>query len=862
MEWPHPTPNLVGVLQRHVLSKISLQVVSPGDCKQISRHLEGQTGKLISETTLKRFFGFAHQQYNFSRFTLNTLCEFAGFSGWEHFCKTVADTGGLASERTMWEEFRQEALQVTESTLTSVRNLSGVPFHVTVSRSAIERDFAYFLNSDCQFFCLSGVAGIGKSIQMAHLVHRFFLDQKAPFGEGIVWFVKCPTLKRLEPREFSFAEFTRDQFEIGKNGTFLNYFKTHPHEVKGKLVLLLDGFDEHAFKASELEHIFQKVLELLCYAQGCEWLKVVVSVRTATWLHLQKMINESQYLKKTWFSGMYYQKDAGVNLTALTGAEVGEALEAVRQETLATVDISEDTELYALLENPVFLHLYYQLVSKNPDTSLRGNALYCELVASYAFQKIYRSTYSVEKVRIIQRLIQATDYGRSQAPVERRVLFEANDMYVLAYNDLLNEGILQEKNVDSLFNYRIFVHFQHPAVFAYFIAQELIAKFRSFSGLQLFSKITAEYAEERLRNLILQWVVLHVMTHVPVELSDVVFHPDLHPGETARLIVFITELIEKDPSLLGEPSRDEFIERSVHFLAAHFLELNHIGPEQQAAIRTLLLYVNDSIQEANLRILQGTVAIVLMDKKELSRAIESLRNLDRDMLIGSYPLHPVRAMEFIFRFYSLEPLGEFFDEDICNFIEYPPEPPGNEKLRAASLLSYQLGIFATMFGRCPRQSIAFADIIRYQHPELFSADQCRGVTMYVLMQQAFAYVRCQMKPQARKTLGQLCGCRQQPASEGYYAHSTGLYEILQGEVALGEGSLKRAAGHFLAAYKFARHAGFIMLEIYSALPLLQVYKAQHDFDGVARIMEELKTVIGRIDFPLERLLLNKIMKQA
>ena len=277
----------------------------------------------------------------------------------------------------------------------------------------------------------------------------------------------------------------------------------------------------------------------------------------------------------------------------------------------------------------------------------------------------------------------------------------------------------------------------------------------------------------------------------------------------------------------------------------------------------LLVYVNDSIQEANLLILQGTVAIALMDKKELSRSIEALRKLDRDMLIASYPMHPVRTMEFILRFYSLEPLGEFMDEDTSNFIEYPPEPLAeNSKLRAASLLSYQLGIFAIMFGRSPRQAIAFGDIIRYQHPELFSGAPDSGVATYVLMQQAFAYVRCQMKPQARKILGQLRRCGRLPANEQHYTHSTGLYEILQGEVALGEGSLKRAAGHFLAAYKFARHAGFIMVEIYSALPLLQVYKAEGDFEDVARMMEDLKPLIRRIDFPLERLLLNKIMMQA
>jgi len=862
MEWPQPSPKLIGILQKYILSKAAVQIVSPGDCKQISRHIEGLTGKIISETTLKRFFGFAHQQYNFSRFTLNTLSEFVGFSGWEHFCKTVSIEGDISVDHAMWEEFRQKSLLVTSSTQTTLKNLSGVPFHSTISRTAIEADFEYFLNSDYQFFCLTGASGIGKSIQMVHLVDKFFLRDSAPFRDGIVWFLKGPTLKKLEPHDFNFDESTNDQFEIGKKFTFLNYFKEHPKEVKGKLMLILDGFDEHTFEAAELENIFQKIIDLLCYAQGCEWLKMVVSLRTSTWLHLQKRINESEYLKKTWFSGVFYQKEARSNLMPLGNAEVRKALKAIQEETKSAVDVSESTELYSLFGNPFFLHLYYQLLKKNPNTSLRGNALYCELVASYVFQKIYQSGYSVEKIRIIHKLIKAAEFGKSDVPVERRVLFEANDMYVLGYNELLNEGILQERNVDSLFNYRIFVHFQHPAIFTYFIAQSLIEKGKEFSTATLFKKIMQEYRDEQMRNLIIQWTMLNIVVNKPHDMAAVAFHQMLTPVETARLVIFIADLMEENPNLLAEEQKNDFIEKSVYFLAAHFLELDHIGHEQQGAIRTFLDNVTDPVQQANLLILQGTVAIALLDKKELELSISRLRKLDREMLINAYPLHPVRAMEFIHQFYALEPMTEFFHEDINNFIEYPPETETDSKLSAASLLSYQLGIFASMFGRSPKQSIAFTDVVKYLHPSLFSGNKFSGVAMYLLMRQAFAFLRCQMKIQAQRILEQLQRCNQLFTIEKNYSHSMGLYEILQGEIAMEEGNLKQASGHFLMAYKFSKHSGFIMLQIYSALPLIRVYKAEKDFDGVTTILADLKAVIHRIDFPLEKLLLHKIMEQV
>lgn len=774
----------------------------------------------------------------------------------------VSVDGDLSADHAMWEEFRQKALIATNNTQAILKNLSGIPYPITISRSAIEADFNYFLNSDYQFFCLTGSSGVGKSVQMVQLVDKFFLGDTAPFRDSIIWFLKSPTLKKLEPYDFDFEETTKDQFEIGKKFTFLQYFKDHPAEVKGKLMLVLDGFDEHTFEAAELEGIFQKIIDLLCYAQGCNWLKIVVSLRTSTWALLQKRINESEYLKKTWFAGVFYQKEARSNLTPLNKAEVQKGLKAIQDEVKATSDVSECASLHTLFAYPFFMHLYFQVLKKNPDTVLRGGALYCELVASFVFQKIYQSGYSVEKIQIIRKLIKATDFGKSDLPIERRVLFEANDLYVLGYNELLNEGILLEKNVDSLFNYRIYVQFLHESIFTYFIAQDLIDKNKEFSSIALFKKVMHEYHDEEQRAILLQWIILHTVVDKPQDMMGIVFHDLLSPIERGRLFTFICDLLEENPNLLEDRQKNEFIEKSILFLATHFLELDRIGPEHEDAIQTLINNVSVSIDEANLLILQGVIAIARLDKIKLSSAIARLRKLDRNLFTESYPLHPVRAMEFIYQYYSLESNTEFFSSDITNFIEYPPETDNHEKLDSASLLSYQLGIFASIFSRSPKQSIAFTDVVKYLHPGLFSLKQSSGVSMYLLMRQAFAYLRCQMKSQARKILDQLQKCQPLFSIEKNYSHSIGLYEILRGEIALSDHNLKQAAGHFLMAYKFSKHSGFIMLQVYAALPLIRVYKELKDFDAVTKLLDDLKDTIDTIAFPIEKILLSKIMEEV
>jgi hypothetical protein len=860
MEWP--LPELIGVLQKYILSKSGIQIISPGDCKQVSKYIEALTGKVISETTLKRFFGFAKQQYNFSRFTLNALSEFVGFSGWEDFRRNISQSGDLSAGQAMWEEYRQKALFTTRITESTLKNLCGVPFSTTISRSAIEADFDYFLSSDYQFFCLSSSAGMGKSVQMAHLAEKFFLKENAPYEKSIVWFLKSPILQKLEPYDFNFEESTGDQFKIGWKFSFLEHFKNHPAEVKGKLVLLLDGFDDHAIETTELDQIFQKIIDLLCYAQGVDWLKVVISLRSSTWHKLHQKVNGSEYLKKTWFSGVFYQKETRVNLTPLSISEVHKVLKAIHVETKSENRIVETPELYQLFNHPYYLQLYYQLLEKNSLTSLRGQALYCELVTSFAFHRIYQSAYSIEKCRLLQKLVRAADYGRSTRQVERRVLFEANDLYVLAYNDLINEGILQEINRDSAFHYQIEVQFMHQSLFTYFVAQELIDEEKSNPGGHLFERIVTEYEAGETRSELLRWIVLHAVMQRVDDLRQIIFHSWISVEEQCHLMTFIADLIEEDAQIISQDVQQEFIDESVMFMAMHLLEIERLDAEVGQTLQTFLSHAQTTQSKANLLIVDAILGIVQMDKAKLGKAIIQLKKLDKGIFTYYFPLHPVRLLECVYRYYAMEPIGKYFDRAMEAFIADPPGYLENDLPDASRLLSYQLGIFTSIFTRNPKQSIQFTETVQQLHPDLFSQYPGCGAAMYLLMREAFASLRMQKTGRAKKIAQQLKDFYQPFSIGKCYSHLAGLYDILQGEVAVAEHNLNDATKYFQEAYTIGRQSGFTMLQVYALLPLIRLYRSQKNFDGITGLLEETRKHVSRLDFPIEKLLLNRLMEEV
>jgi hypothetical protein len=63
-------------LKNKVTSKAGLDYASPSDCLKIVTDIFKVTNKKISETTLKRFFGFASVKYKLSQYTLSVLNEY------------------------------------------------------------------------------------------------------------------------------------------------------------------------------------------------------------------------------------------------------------------------------------------------------------------------------------------------------------------------------------------------------------------------------------------------------------------------------------------------------------------------------------------------------------------------------------------------------------------------------------------------------------------------------------------------------------------------------------------------------------------------------------------------------------------
>ncbi len=850
--------NYATILQKYIQTKSGLKSISPGDCKQISFYIKEVTGKMISETTLKRFYGFAQQDFKFSRYTLNTLCEYVGFDGWKQFHQTVSNKEDHLSKHTLWEEFRQKALIVTHITHTTLNNLTTIPFEFTVSRSSIETDFELFLKSDCQLFCLIGNPGMGKTVQMLHLVEKFFLHEKAPYRDSIIWFLKKEAHKELLSYDIDLAQSLGEQFRIGKKLDFLEYFHQHPHEVKGKLVLMLDGFDEGGYDSRQLFHVFQKVKDILSYSKGTSWLKIVFSFRPSTWRSLQKELHQSEYLQETWFSGLFYNKETNSNLLPL---EKKDALNVIKSIHIKNhISFIENKKLYALLSHPNYINLYYQLLKNDEGRVMKSNTLYFELVASFIYKKIHHSRNGVRMMQLLNKMVEIKDFGRSDNAIEKGLLLKDNNDFAEAYEELINEGFIQEITSSKKFDYNFYVEFVQEPLYVWMIARALIKRAPCSSTIELIQEVLEKYVDHEKRKLLIKCILWHKINEnaLGIDVNQIVFYDKLSASERWELIEFVCDMLEDSLIFLEGVQRKTFIKKSNEFIIGYLVELNSLDRSHDETLKTLLKYAVSSVDRINLLCLMATLAILRMDKQALEKALSLLQKEDQEVLASRYPVHPFKGFNFIFRYYSEGCYDQRVLTRLSGLIENMPALSKGRLPNTEELISYQLGVFILTLSGNHREVIVFIDKIKNMHPYLFSKGFCMGVVRFMLFRQAFAYLRNNMKPQAKRIQSQLENCRY-ISFENKDSHSVQLMEILKGEVAMAEGDDELACKYFLKAYRNCRQKKFIMLQIYAALPLIKIYKQQNNLKEILEILENIRKTTRHIGFPVEKVILVKFL---
>ncbi|MCD0488665.1 hypothetical protein LPB86_10510 [Pedobacter sp. MC2016-14] len=449
-------------LKNLILHKAQIPAITPGDCKSISREISKNLNKSVSETTLKRLFGFACMQHHFSSYTLTALSEYAGktFVG----CNGLDGSAGVENLPFSWRNIHEAATRHTELAIKCIKNRSEIPFEHTVNRNFAEKDFVEFFSSDCSFMSFISPPGLGRTLIMGRLAKKILQEKLSITSRSTLLFLSVRNIVDEFGICESFEDQLKSQLGIAKKDSLIKYANEHYEATGGKLIVFIDGLVELALKQDKITALFDTIINFIVKIGQQKSIKLVMSMRSNTWTNFKSCMLKQHGLEQKWFKGAHYNENEISNVPLLTEDEIDQVLSGLGLAALADLQ----PKLRTQLSFPFYMQPYIEMLSDNSEYGHIESSVAVSLTPFFMYNKVYSSSYSTEKIYFIKRLVELTGSGPTVHPVLKENLISGLEMFKNAYKELLCDGILMEEKGNEQQLYKRVVRFVHPHFFEYF----------------------------------------------------------------------------------------------------------------------------------------------------------------------------------------------------------------------------------------------------------------------------------------------------------------------------------------------------------------------------------------------------------
>lgn len=588
------TKLILDELRHLILHQVGIRNLSPSDCQLIAAEITRKTKKNISETTIKRIFGFAAANHQFSKFTINTLLAFTEDNETPSILN-LADKESALEVNDTPSYLAIKAKVVSEHTLQKIVDACNIPYEYTINRKFAEHDFDYFYQSDYSFTAFIAQSGYGKSILLSHIVKNSFLNKGSKYENDIVLFLQAERIFCLDTENQNLENAIFEILGINTLETFIDYFN-HIYKVSGrKLVLIFDSFYDLCQKSGAKVRMFNSIVQLLVNIEDNESIKLVLSMRTYIWRRFFDTVRHSIYLKSKWFTGSYYRSVEQTNVPLLTLAEIDQLLSKINIDEAQLPNASKSE-----LKYPSNFSFFYQLKDEYKSNDYKSKLIFYEISLKYLNIKIYQSSHSVEKLILCGQLIKLSDYGRKGEMVNKNLLMSEFTKFRSAYMELLLDGILAEEKYNTNGFSIEYIRFIHQNVFEYFLFKELLEEHRHQIDNNLLHTISDNYLLSKNYMPLFQWSIFQMIKHNQFENIKYIFTLDLPPKDFTQLLLFFTENIKNklksDPNsialLKAQSFHQEFSQKLVYldFLDPSFISILNLFSEITIDETSYLLY--------------------------------------------------------------------------------------------------------------------------------------------------------------------------------------------------------------------------------------------------------------------------------
>lgn len=444
----HLDETVLGKLVDDLMAVYDKKSLVPGDCRLMSAHIFKKTDNHVSETTLKRLFGFAKRNYNFSLYTLDTFAQYMNQKNWEVYYANLYLQGHSESTESNWHALRAQAMRYSFYTLRATQNASGVHFSKAIHRQSFTDYLNRFLNSSKTIAPIIAPAGFGKSVGLAQSVLKLWMNEAPMYPDDICCYISVHQLFNITKNKNSLTDWFSRILQVNEE---INLDKLKIDKSQ-KLVIIIDGFDERAFSADKLKHICAGIIEFINFHSGYNWVKFIVSIRPSIWEKIvQSYITASFHHNKLFIDESYPDCNWLNHALPFSRMEIKKILFAYNVTGKKVDSLSE--EFIMFISYPRHLDILCKLLSSGPVAF--GSEEYLifkinEINLKALFSNQYNSACVLS---FLEELIEGDLKGNTEDNKEK--LLGKNNEHLETYLQMKDQFLLIEESVSRHFLYPV-----------------------------------------------------------------------------------------------------------------------------------------------------------------------------------------------------------------------------------------------------------------------------------------------------------------------------------------------------------------------------------------------------------------------
>jgi hypothetical protein len=616
-------------IRRLILLKTGIHSISPSDCKHIASSISKSTKKSISETTIKRLFGFAETKSNFSRYTLSALSTYTGEI-------ESAFDNAFNSEQNL-KQIQFNCRSVSSVTWKNISNRSGIPYHLTVPRIFPRLDFDYFYDSSYNFMAIVSRAGYGKSTIMCHLVQQLLNDRNDQHEKDAILFVSARDIFDDQFEYTNLEDRIKSKIGLEKHNDLASYFSEQNQRNGTKLLIFIDSFSELLINNISKPIIFDKLINLICSIGQSDSIKVIFTMRSNMWNRFFDRIRNMPLVLEKWFPGLCFDIRDQSNIPPLALEEIETILSKIDPEK--SQSLTQDLKLK--LKYPFFIQWYYLLKDEFPNFEPSSDLLFFEIVDRFISEKIHQTSYATEKAIFCRKL---TVLMQGHKSVPKLLLIEDLAHFKNAYRELLADGIIMEEKQEEDGIIAEYVRFVHPHVSEYFIFLECYHTAGKKINQRFFKDINAQYSGNSTRFQLLQWAAKVVISKGDFLELEFLISQSLKNYEKKELIHFIAESLKylKSRGLLPPQLQQQELHEMI---CSHLAPLDFIDSRYLDTICALRGVSSSNKQTFFYLLVLSVHDCLSMDKCRLSKRMKEIEALEFNETVFS--LSPINLLQNI-----------------------------------------------------------------------------------------------------------------------------------------------------------------------------------------------------------------------